>query len=172
LTVTDWHPLQPYILELATSFATYGARATLRELVDQYSTSLRALGATGVCTALVRARRPGQSTPREARPPVHLVGWTAPPDRTTIPRPAPGLRLDEAQSTCANAPGATSVALDGPDAALLRALDGGRSVDDALVVAWGSPVGAFPEDLVDQALIRLTRLATAGLVELAPSPGS
>ncbi|MHB1782289.1 MAG: methyltransferase, partial [Acidimicrobiales bacterium] len=54
LTVTDWHPLQPYILELATSFATYGARATLRELVDQYSTSLRALGATGVCTALVR----------------------------------------------------------------------------------------------------------------------
>ena len=171
LTVTDWHPLQPYVLELATSFATYGARATSRELVDQYSTSLRALGATGVCTALVRARRPGGRPPREARPPVRLVGWTAPPDHTTIPRPAPGLRLVEAQSTHASAEGATDAALDGPDAALLRAIDGSRSVGDALVTAWGSPVGALPEDLVDQALIRLTRLAAAGLVELDPTPG-
>ena len=171
VTCSDWHPLQPYVLELATSFATYGARASVRELVGSYTASLRGLGATGVCTALIRCRRAGPAPAGERREPrVRLVGWTPPPDRTTVARPGPDLVLADGPATRAAAKGWATTTLDGPDAALLRAVDGTRSVAEAVGVAWGAPPGASTDDLVDQALGRLGRLAAAGLVELAATP--
>lgn len=176
LTCTDWHPLQPYVLELATSLASYGARATIAELVAAYTVALRALGATGVCTALVRCRRagppacPGGSAGPVGTPRVHLAGWVRPADGSAVPRPAPGIALTTTPVVHASATGAPAVGLDAPDAALLTAVDGRRSVADAAAHAWGSPAGARCDDLVDQALARLARLERAGLVELAARP--
>jgi|GEM_PF-5259285 len=177
MTCTDWHPLQPYVVELATSFATYGARATTRELVAAYAHSLRALGATGVCTALLRCRRAGPrrsgtsasatSSPATDGPRVRLAGWRPPADSTTIPRPARELCLAPTSAVHASAAGVPATGLDAPDAALLAAVDGTRSVAGIVAHAWGTPAGASPDDLVDQALARLARLARAGLVELS-----
>lgn len=168
LVLTDWHPLQPYVLELATSLAAHGSAGSPRTLVDAYSRSLRGLGATGVCTAVVDLRRPAAHERRHGA--VRVLGAAPTLHRTAAPRPTEGLCLSSSPSArVASIPGAAPVVLEGPTAALLAAVDGERSIAELVSVAWGAPVGAATDDLVDQAISRLAQLSRYGLVALVGS---
>ena len=92
---------------------------------------------------------------------------TAPEVRACdVPVPPASLTTGEATGWLAASTGPGSVALvDGPSAALLRAVDGVRSIGEAAEVAWGHPPGAGRADLVDQAIHRLMEARRQGLVE-------
>lgn len=177
LAVGDWHPLQPYLVELATSLVRHGARPTgpdtpggsgpasgagmdgVRDLVARYSASLRPLGVTGVCTAILRLRRPSAGGVAGS---VRVVG-SRPLAGGDVLGPAPGLVVsaDPALQT-AVARDAASV-VEAPTAALLRALDGRRTIAEAAATAWGRLAGADPADVVDQAVHRVAQLQDQGL---------
>ncbi|HVC24626.1 MAG TPA: methyltransferase [Acidimicrobiales bacterium] len=55
LTLGESHPLQPYVVELATSLAAHGGADDLAGAYAAYQASLRGLGATGVCAATIEA---------------------------------------------------------------------------------------------------------------------
>ncbi len=177
LAVADWHPLQPYLVELATGLVGRGGGTTgpdspvgigpaggartdgVRDLVARYSASLRPLGVTGVCTAILRLRRPSAGgVPGSVR----VVG-SRPLAGEDVLGPAPGLVVsaDHALQT-AVADAAASV-VESPTAALLRALDGRRTIAEAAAAAWGRLAGAHPADVVDQAVHRVAQLQDQGL---------
>lgn len=51
LSVSDWHPIQPYAVELASKLSAHGAATDAQTLSSRYTVALRGLGATGICTA-------------------------------------------------------------------------------------------------------------------------
>ncbi len=162
LLLEEWHPLQPYVVELATRLAAHGAPAGQRGLIASYSASLRALGITGVATALVRLRRAGRAE-------VEVLG-DRPGDATGTFRHVPGLVIEEDRSLRVVRVGGRSVVLNGPSVALLQAIDGRRSLDEIVEAAWGSPPGASTVDLREQALERIGEFSRAGLLESAAPP--
>jgi SAM-dependent methyltransferase len=166
ILVSDWHPLQPYVVELATRLAAHGATPPLGELVERYTASLRGLGATGVCTALVVLARPPTRSGDGAT--VVTTGWSSPLRRraTTYAAAAVHVARDPGARSVAT-PGRAPVLLDGPSAALLAAVDGHRTLDEIVTQAWGMPRGADQRDLEDQAMLRLEHLVSLGLVTSA-----
>ncbi|HMD44809.1 MAG TPA: methyltransferase, partial [Acidimicrobiales bacterium] len=162
LIVADWHPLQPFVVQLATLLNAHGAPAPRHELVEDYSDSLRALGVTGVCSAVLRLRRPPAAWSGRA---VSVVG-RAPsirPDDVAVPvagldiQAAPGLSL-------VSSPGVAPTVVEGPTAALLAATDGSRTIAEAADAAWGPLPDEDRQDLFDQAVERVGQLAAQGLV--------
>lgn len=161
LVVGEWHPLQPYLVDLATTLSAHQGAGDVRSLVDRYRSSLRALGVTGVCTAIVRLVRPaaGSATPR-----VRVVGGrrTRPDD---VASRAPGVDLvTDGTVRVATLGGASTAVVEGPTAALLDALDGRRTIAEAAAAAWGRLEGADPTDVADQAVRRIDQLRRQGLV--------
>lgn len=167
LACFDPHALQPYALELATKLAPT-AGTSIEALHARFITSLRAEGATGVCTAFVRLRAPRSGEEAHLRErAVHLPArWRA----ETVLAPVPGLRIGVDQSLLAAAVGdGAPTPLPGPVAALLAAFDGRRDLAAVVDVAWGAPAGASRRDLLDQAVERSGELERAGLlVPVAP----
>lgn len=162
LTCFDPHPLQPYALELATKLAPV-AGGDVAALYARFMTSLRSLGATGICTSFVRLRAPrpdGVARPRARA--MHLVQrWGA----TTVLAPVPGLRVGVDKRLFAAAVGdGPATPLAAPVAALLGAFDGQRELSAAVEMAWGAPPGADRRDLLDQAIERVGELERAGLL--------
>ncbi|HWD23991.1 MAG TPA: methyltransferase [Acidimicrobiales bacterium] len=160
MSVTNWHPTQPYALELARKLADHGADEELGTLLDRYLSSLRALGVTGACTADIRARHSASAHPRR-----QLVG------RAPVLRPVDVLCLrDDAVLPRDNAgallvSGSATGVVDCATLDLLRALDGRATIDEAARSAWGAAF--LPEragDLVDQAIERILPFETSGLV--------
>lgn len=165
ICVTDWHPLQPYVLELATRLATHGSALDVRTLMNRYLTSLRNLGVTGTCTADIRAVRRDGSPARPAR----LVGLAPRIRRSMVPRPVDGIAFGNAGAMeVASAPGTVAVTLNRPTADLLRATDGCRTVEEIVTVAWhiATARDALRLDLEDQAMERFLELERAGFVWL------
>ncbi len=170
LVVSEWHPLQPYVLELATRLTTHRASGDHEDhvaLIARYTHSLRALGATGVCTAVLRLRRPRRGGGRHR---TRLVGRAPGVRSSDVPVPAAGLAFDPPEGLLAAsvAPGVGGGLVDEPTAALLRAADGERNVREVASRAWGSFPEAVAADLTDQAVHRLMHAATQGLVDLRP----
>lgn len=162
IAATEWHGLHPYALELATRLAMTrgGDAAALRTAIVS---ALRGLGATGICSALVRVR----ATSADA-----MDGWQgdgAPRRRPSdVPVPAAELRfVEDASLRTVMRPGAAPVALPAPVAALLAACDGARSLDAVITAAWGAPAGAERADLLDEAFERMADLERSGLVRFA-----
>lgn len=149
ISVTNWGPLQPYVRNLTAELAAHGQGASETELLTRYLTSLRAFGATGVCTADIRARRIGEGG-------AAVVGL------------APYLRADSVPAPAALR---TGQALDAPTLDLVRAIDGTASIAEITRRAWGvdesSPQFA---DLVDQAIWRLMALEREGSVSFSSTP--
>jgi len=173
LVLSHWHPLQPYILELASSLATHGSPSSLSELMAAYGTSLRGLGATGVCTALICLRRPFEGRPMEHRQRWSGAGRIEVLGRAPSATPLAGVRrmqgVEIHQDPTVRAVtglGSTPLLLDGATAALLGAVDGSRTIRQVAAQAWGVPEGAGQADLEDQALVRLAHLERAGVVAI------
>jgi len=165
LSVTDWHPLQPYALDLARRLSKHGAAADMSTLLARYLQSLSSLGVTGACTAHLRLRR-GEAID-DGTGGVRVVGRAPAVQARTVPAPVPGLSLtgDVHAATATSADGAQSF-LSGPTAALLAAVDGIRTIADIARLAWGAPDGAHPAELCDQAIERFLELERADLVSL------
>ena len=160
MVVGEWHPLQPYLVDLATTLVAHQGWGDVRDLVERYRTSLRALGVSGVCTALLRVRRPVPGGPAGVR----VVGGrpTRHDDVVTL---APGVDLvADGAVRVATVGGASRAVLEGPTAALLAALDGRRTIAEAAAAAWGRLDGADPTDVTDQAVRRVDQLCQQGLV--------
>ena len=106
ISVTDWHPLQPYALDLARRLSEHGAAADRNTLLARYLQSLRSLRVTGACTAHLRLRR------REANVDgvggLSVVGRAPALRARTVPTPVPGLSLtgDVHAATATSAHGA------------------------------------------------------------------
>jgi SAM-dependent methyltransferase len=162
LYCSEWHPLQPYVVELASRLVAHGSSTPFPTLVERYSASLRASGATGVCRTVLRLRRPFAGESRQQSP--SLFGAATGLRPTQIPRPAPQLVIGEDASSRLASAGGAPVALNGPTAALLAAVDGSRSIVEVVTAAWGCPSGAQALDLHEQAIERLSELARLGLV--------
>ncbi|MCU1495402.1 MAG: methyltransferase protein [Acidimicrobiaceae bacterium] len=161
----DWHPLQPYVVELSKRLAAHGSGLSPSELVIAYSDSLRAFGATGVCSGLIDVRRPADDSP--ARREVRIVTDGSRVRGDVIPREGDGLELTHDESALrASMPGSAAVILEGPTAALLSAVDGTRTIAELVTKAWGTHPAAARQDLVDQAIARLNQLALVNLVQL------
>ncbi|MGH9109134.1 MAG: methyltransferase [Acidimicrobiales bacterium] len=168
LMVGEWYPLQPYVVDLATSLVAGTDASAVGLLVDRYRSSLRRLGATGVCTAVLRLRRPVPGAGVRA---VRVVGGR-PTVATDVATRSFGAELGTDPGwRVATVAGRRPVALDGPTAALLHAVDGRRTIAEAAAAAWGHRPDAEPADLVDQAVRRVDQLRRQGLVELAARPG-
>lgn len=160
LVVHDWHPLQPYLLDLATELVAAGG-GDVRTVLEEYRVSLRGFGVTGACTAVLRLRRPVTGE----RPDCRVVGGR-PVGATDVVRRAEGVTLGADPSLRVVArPGAAPVVVEGPTAALLEALDGHRTLEDAAATAWGHLAGADRRDVADQAVRRAVRLQRQGLAE-------
>ena len=159
LVLVDRHPLQPYITELAQRLVAHGQSASLGELVAHLDTSLRALGATGVCTAALRLRR-------GAGLPVRVIGPSGHLEAREVLALSPGVALATPEATPRLAlPGGGFRLLDPVTAALLGAIDGRRNLAELVSAGWGRPQGARPEQLLEQAMLRLEELVGAGLLE-------
>lgn len=159
------HALQPYALELATKLAPLVGEPP-PDLHRHFVHSLRAVGATGVCTAFLRLRAPGPAVAAAAKgPEVHLDWSLGPAPATMVFAPARGLRvgLDPGLRT-ASAHLGTPTPLPAPAAALLAAFDGKRGLADVVATAWGEPEGADQRDLLDQALEQARAFVAAGLL--------
>lgn len=166
LVVSDFHPLQPYLVDLATKLAVHGG-ADMAALVDAYRGSLRPTGATGVCTAVLRLRRPRPG--EDVVPGCRVVGGR-PVATDDVARCADGVAVGSDPSLrVAGAPGSPPVVLEGPTVALLEAFDGQRTIGEAAAAAWGRLQGADPCDVADQAVWRTDRLRRQGLAMLAPT---
>ncbi|MDA8295479.1 MAG: methyltransferase [Actinomycetota bacterium] len=165
LLCSDWHALQPYVLELATkTAAATGTDAAV--LHARYLTALREHQATGVCTVVARLVRPARGDGSE----VAVIG----PDRL---RAATKLRAVDALGFVERENGVEvrrfggpAQLLSPPAAALLRAFQAGASIDAARHAAWGDPPGADARDLLDQALERSADLVRLGLLERSATP--
>jgi hypothetical protein len=167
LVVTDWHPLQPYIVELATRLATHrkgGSEGDSARLISRYSDSLRSFGATGVCTAVLRLRRPVVAGGRT----VTKVLGRAPAVRDSdVAVPVGTMTFDlPAGLLAASVAGVATALVDEPTAALLRVADGERNIREVATVAWGPLPDAARADLVDQAIHRLSQAQGQGLVDV------
>jgi hypothetical protein len=169
LAVDDWHPLQPYLVELATSLAGHRAGAPPTEraaLIERYGRSLRPLGVTGVCTAVLRLRRPLAG--RAARP-ARVVGRAPAVRATDRPVPVEGLSFEPPSGvSLARVGEAPAGLLEDPTVALVRAATGGGDVRAVAAAGWGHMAGASEEDLVDQAVHRLMGLEAQGLIGWSP----
>lgn len=160
LYCSDWHALQPYVLELATkTAATTGKDAAA--LYARYLAALRARGATGICTVFARLRRPESGgsagvaviAPERLRAESRLravdaLGFAERPNGIEVRDSDGPARL-----------------LSPPAAALLRAFRPGASIEVARRAAWGDPAGADARDVLDQALERSSELLALGLLE-------
>lgn len=158
----DWHPLQPFALELATKLAAVGGRDR-RAVLGSLLASFRERGATGVCTAHLRLRAPrvGEAG-HGGRLETNGLARLRP---GAVLAPAAGLDVSPASDIVqASAASGASQLLPAHVAALLGQLDGVRSIAQAADAAWGSPAGADPADLLDQALERAGALVAAGLL--------
>lgn len=164
LVVGEWHPLQPYLVDLATTLCAHQKGGDVRALVERYRVSLRSGGVSGVCTALVRLRRPAAAIPGEVRV---VGGRPTRPDEVATRASGVELVVDGTVRV-ATVGGTAAAVLEGPTAALLAALDGRRTVAEAAVVAWGRLGGADPTDVTDQAVRRVDQLRHRGLVTAAP----
>ena len=161
LSVTDWHPLQPYALDLARRLSRHAAPADMSTLLARYLRSLRSLGVTGACTAHLRLRR------GDGAGSVRVIGQAPAVRARSVPAPLPGLSLTgDVHAATATSTDGTQSFLSGPTAALLAAVDGRRTIADIALAAWGTPEGAHPDDLCDQAIERFLELERAELVIL------
>lgn len=165
ISVTNWHPLQPYVLELATRLAAHGSSLDVRTLMSRYLSSLRGLGVTGTCTADIRAVRRDGSSPRPPR----LVGSAPLIRHSSVPIPAESVSFGDTRAmevVCAS--GGLQVALNRATADLLRATDGRRTIEEIVTRAWNisSTRDALRCNLEDQAIERFLELARAGFVRL------
>ena len=162
LVAGDWHPLHPFATELAGRLAA-SAGADVGPLCAALLESLRGIGATGVCTAIVRVRKESPAQPD--RPSWgRMLARRRPTD---IPQPVPDLCFGEDRSLRAvSSPRAGVHVLRGPVAALLAACDGHRDIATAAETAWGHPTGAADADLLDEALARIDELEGLGLLTL------
>jgi precorrin-6B methylase 2 len=163
LSCFDPHPLQPYVLELATKLSIVSEHPTAY-LHTRLMAQLRALGATGICTAFLRLRMPKALTsPHTARG--CSVVWAPRWTKDTVLAPVRGLRIGIDKSLFAAGIGdGPTTPLRGPTAALLSAFDGRSDLGQVAARAWGAPAGADRQDLIDQAIERALELERAGLV--------
>ncbi|HVB06583.1 MAG TPA: methyltransferase [Acidimicrobiales bacterium] len=157
LVLFDRHPLQPYLAELSGRLVRHGSAVEPRALAARFEATLRSRGVTGVCTAAIRGRRvTGGGATRVLGPPGALLS-------RDVLAPAPGVTTGRAggQASLAGA-GLPAMPLDPVTAALVAALDGERTIAAAAARAWGAPVGATPQQLAEQAALRLGDLFGRG----------
>ncbi len=160
LLCSEWHALQPYVLELATKTAAAAGKDAVG-VHSRYLAALRAFGATGVCTMSARLRRSdsNQSSAVAVVTPSRIYA-------DTFLRQKSGLCFGErAEGIEVTIPGLPAHVMSAPLGALLRAYRTGARVQTAAGAAWGSPQGADPRDLADQALERSSELLALGLLE-------
>jgi hypothetical protein len=171
LTYDSWHPLQPYLVELATRLSSHGSTSA-RELVDQYLGSLRPLGITGVATARIRLRRPrvGERARHTAAAGVPaVIGRSLEITPHDVPEIAGGTSLLRDGHGPALTGGPTPRPVDLATADLLAAVDGVRTIAEVAATAWGPLLPAVERDLVEQAIRRLRDLRDAGHLMLVSS---
>jgi SAM-dependent methyltransferase len=153
----DRHPLRPWVTEIAGALSKQPGALPVADLVAGYSASLRALGASGVCTVLVRARA-------AERPGLRIIG----PAGAVLP----GSVLRHAGPIVGGPANLESVGLrdgrlshlDQLGMALLRSIDGNRDLAEAAAAAWGQPDDADWSDIEEMAAWRAGELVRAGLV--------
>ena len=129
LVVSEWHPLQPYVVELATRLTAHcagGAHEDRDALIARYAYSLRTLGVTGATTAPFACVGPGVPAAASG---TWVVGRAPEVRSSDVPVPAVALGARSAQGLlAASVVGGGGGLVDGPTAALLRAADGERNV--------------------------------------------
>lgn len=166
ISTTNWHPLQPYALELSTRLAAHGANIDMPTLLDRYLTSLRSFGATGVCTADIRARH----TSVTPQPTPHIVGNIPAVSASMVPITTEAGSITSLGDVATLTHQGSQIVLNGPTAALLCATDGTTNIEDIATIAWGLPNISTNErqrtDLIDQAIERFMELERLGVVSL------
>lgn len=163
VSLSNWHPLQPYALELATRLVAHGSSLDVRTLMNRYLSSLREVGVTGACTADLHAVRNAGSDP-----PVERHVGRAPRLRATSkPLRASGLVVDRSgpMDVITTSTG-EQLALNKPTADLLIFCESNRPIHEIVSLAWSSHVSddRLRADLEDQAIERFLELERAGLV--------
>jgi SAM-dependent methyltransferase len=161
LWCSDRHPLRPWVVEVAGRLASHGAPLSAGELVTAYSESLRGLGATGVCTTVIRARAGATGGVRVLGP----AGAVLP---RSVLRHAGRLVAGPAAGQAVALEGGAATNVDEVALALLRALDGERDVAEAAAAGWGRPPDADWRDVEELAAWRGAELVRAGLVLAEP----
>ncbi len=161
LYCTDRHPLRPWIADVAGRLARHGAGLSAADLAAAYSASLRPLGATGVCAALVRARAGGA-------PGVRITGAKSGLVAGSRLRHAGPLVTGPAALEAVTLEGAGPVHLDKLGLTLLDAFDGSSDISQATLASWGSPPDADWRDIEEMAVLRATELLRSGLLERVP----
>ncbi|HTX01853.1 MAG TPA: methyltransferase, partial [Acidimicrobiales bacterium] len=169
----DRHPLRPWIAEIAGVLAKQRHSADVLagvpagvstvvpadagELIAAYSESLRALGASGICTVLVRARA--------GRPPgLRISGPAGALVPSSVLRHAGRIVAGAANLEAVALEGGTVQHLDPLGMALLRGIDGARDLAEAAAAAWGEPQDADWREIEEMAVWRGGELVRAGLV--------
>lgn len=163
ISVSNWHPLQPYALELASRLCAHGALTDVRTLMDRYLKSLRGFGITGTCTADIRAVRKARGLRTDTR----VIGRAPRVTANSVPIITEGHAIERiGEMDIFSLTNGTKIALNLPTGALVRATDGLRNIREIVSLGWNL-IDAAPttqSDLEDQALERFMELEASGLV--------
>lgn len=166
ISATNWHPLQPYALELSTRLTSHGAGPDVSTLLDRYLRSLRSFGVTGVCTADIRARRSCKAPKSAPR----IVGNVPKVPASMVPKTTATISIAPLGDMASLEHNGSQLVLNGPTASLLGITDGNTNIADIATLAWKLPLIATDKarhsDLIDQAIERFIELERLGIVSL------